>query len=130
MTIAITALYSTINALFNVALAANVSRKRAATKIFLGTGDNADLLLAARRHGNNAEYIALALFLMLLVEVGGGAHWALHAIGATFTLGRVFHVVGVGPEVSPLRGIGALITWVAIAGAAIYSAALNINVGM
>ena len=61
MALPITGLYGAFHALFNVALAANVSRLRGKTNVFLGTGDSEDLLPAVRRHGNHAEYVALAL---------------------------------------------------------------------
>lgn len=121
MAVPITALYGAIHAVFNVALAANVSRHRGKANVFLGTGDSEALLVAARRHGNHAEYVALALVLLLAAELSGGSANALHGIGAVFTLGRVLHAIGVGIKPSGPRAAGALFTWLSIAAAGIYA---------
>ncbi|MBI5512930.1 MAG: MAPEG family protein [Deltaproteobacteria bacterium] len=127
MAVPITAIYGAVNAIFNVALAANVSRVRGKTKVFLGTGDSEELLTAARRHGNNAEYVALALVLLLTAELSGGAATVLHGVGAAFTLGRVLHAVGVGIKPSGPRALGALLTWVSIAAAGVYALVASIR---
>lgn len=77
-----------------------------------------------RRHGNHAEYVALALVLLAVCELGGGSATALHALGGAFTLGRVAHAIGVGIKPSAPRAVGALLTWVALAGAGVYGAVL------
>lgn len=121
MAVPITALFGAFHAVFNVALAANVTRVRAQSQIFLGTGDNDALLLATRRHGNNAEYVPLALVMLLVAELSGGSATALYALGGALTLGRIAHAIGVGSKPSPLRAIGAVLTWLTIAGAGIYA---------
>ena len=120
MAIPVTALFGAIHGVLNVALAIGVTRARAQSNIFLGTGDNESLLLASRRHGNNTEYVPLALLLLLVAELAGGGATALYALGTALTVGRVLHAIGVGSEPSPLRAIGAVLTWVAIVGAGIY----------
>lgn len=124
MALPVTALYGAFHALFNVTLAANVSRLRGKTNVFLGAGDSEELLTAVRRHGNHAEYVALALVLLAVCELGGGGATALHALGGAFTLGRVAHAIGVGIKPSAPRAVGALLTWVALAGAGVYGAVL------
>ncbi len=120
MAIPVTALFGAIHGVLNVALAIGVTRARARSNIFLGTGDSDALLLASRRHGNNAEYVPLALLLMLVAELAGGGATALYALGGALTLGRILHAIGVGSKPSPLRAIGAVLTWLTIAGAGIY----------
>ena len=120
MAIPVTALFGAIHGVLNVALAIGVTRARAQSNIFLGTGDNESLLLASRRHGNNTEYVPLALLLRLVAELAGGGATALYALGTALTVGRVLHAIGVGSKPSPLRAIGAVLTWVAIVGAGIY----------
>ncbi len=120
MAIPVTALFGAIHGVLNVALAIGVTRARAQSNIFLGTGDNESLLLASRRHGNNTEYVPLALLLLLVAELAGGGATALYALGTALTVGRVLHAIGVGSKPSPLRAIGAVLTWVAIVGAGIY----------
>lgn len=124
MAVPITALYGAIHAVFNVALAANVSRLRGKADVFLGTGTSDELLVAVRRHGNHAEYVGLALVLLLVAELGGGGVGALHGIGVAFTLGRVAHAIGVGIRPSAPRALGAVLTWGAIVAAGIYGAIL------
>lgn len=120
MAIPVTALFGAIHGVLNVALAIGVTRARAQSNIFLGTGDSDALLLASRRHGNNAEYVPLALLLLLVAELAGGGATALYALGGALTLGRILHAIGVGSKPSPLRAIGAVLTWLAIAGAGIF----------
>lgn len=120
MVIPVTALIGAINGALNVALAIGATRARAQTSIFLGTGDSDALLLATRRHGNNAEYLSLALVLLLIAELAGGGATVLYGLGAALTVGRVLHAIGVGARPSPLRAIGAVLTWVAIVGSGIY----------
>lgn len=127
MTLHITALYGAFHALFNVALAANVSRVRGKTNVFLGTGSSDELLTAARRHGNHAEYIALALVLLAVCELNGASATVLHALGGALTVGRLAHAAGIGDKPEPARAVGALLTWVAIAGAGIYGAVLALR---
>lgn len=126
MPIMTTAIYAAFNATFSIILAVMVSAKRAKTNVFLGTG-SPELFLAMRRHGNNAEYVALGLVVLLICELSGGRAWALQAIGLAFTLGRVLHAIGVGPNASLPRGFGALLSWIAIAGGSIYGAILVIK---
>lgn len=125
MSVPIVALYGAANALISIALAANVSRLRGKSNFYLGTGDSPELLLATRRHGNNAEYLPLALVLLLIVELSGGAALGLHLLGGALTLGRVLHAIGVGPTPTAPRALGAVLTWVSIAGAGLYGAVLS-----
>ena len=122
MAVPITALYGAILGVFNVALAANVSRVRGKVQIFLGTGDSEELALAVRRHANNAEYVPLALVLLLTAELAGGASGVLHGVGGALVLGRLLHAVGIGVKPSAPRALGALLTWLAIAAAGVYAA--------
>jgi uncharacterized membrane protein YecN with MAPEG domain len=122
MAVPITALYGAILGVFNVALAANVSRVRGKVQIFLGTGDSEELALAVRRHANNAEYVPLALVLLLTAELAGGASGVLHGVGGALVLGRLLHAVGIGVKPSAPRVLGVLFTWLSIAAAGIYAA--------
>lgn len=121
MAVQIVALYGALHAVFNVALAANVSRLRGKANVFLGTGDSPELLVAVRRHGNHSEYVGLALVVLLIAELAGGSDRMLHGVGAAFTLGRVLHAIGVGIKPSAPRALGALFTWAAIAVGGVYA---------
>jgi hypothetical protein len=71
---------------------------------------------AIRVHGNFAEYVPLALVLLLLAELGGGSPWLLHAIGLSLTTGRVAHAYGVSQanENYRFRVLGMALTFTAI----------------
>jgi uncharacterized membrane protein YecN with MAPEG domain len=125
MAVPITVLYGALNAILNVALAANVSRVRGKAQVFLGTGDSEELLLASRRHANNMEYVPLALVMLLLAELSGGGSVILHCLGGSLFLGRVCHAIGVGSRPHPLRVVGALLSWLVIVVAAVYALVLR-----
>lgn len=127
MAVPITAVFGAINAVLNVALAANVSRVRAQVKVFLGTGESHELLKAARRHGNNAEYVPLALVGLLLAELNGGGVKALYGLGIALTVGRIIHALAIDKTPNPVRALGIVLTWASVAGAAVYAAYLGMH---
>ncbi len=88
----------------------------------MGEGPQGELTRAVRAHANTVEYLPLALLLLLLLELGGTAAGLLHGFGASLLLGRLAYVQGVlvhGPEASPGRFMGTLVTWGVIALAAL-----------
>ena len=51
--------------------------------------------------------------------------WAIHAIGATFTIGRLLHALGLSRTLLPARAGGMVLTWLgmlAVAGGLIWQA--------
>jgi uncharacterized protein len=100
----ITALYAALNAFVN---------------ILLGEAD--ELTIAIRAHANNAEYLPLALVLMLLAELCGGSSAILHVIGGTLLVARVNHALGLPrPAPNVLRWTGTALTFAGILGTAGY----------
>lgn len=91
----VTALYGALFGLLCVGLSVRVIRARRAARVAIGAGDDTGLLRAIRAHGNFAEYVPLALVLMLLAELGGASAWLLHVIGLTLLAGRLVHALGV-----------------------------------
>ena len=89
MSISITAFYAGILALIIVALGINVTMHRVKLSVPLGDGSNAQMLSMIRLHGNAAEYVPLAGLLMLIYEIGGGWHMALHAAGIVLVVARL-----------------------------------------
>ena len=108
----ITSLYAGALGLLAVALSMRIGplRMRSGTSIY--DGGDAQLALAIRRHGNFAEHVPLALLLLALVELGGGAPPLLHGLGGTLLVARVLHPFGLDPRNvrNPLRLGGALAT--------------------
>lgn len=117
----VTALYGALNAMFNVALAARVSNFRRTEKVSVGTGDSKVLLVAARTHANNAEFVPLAMLMLLLAELCGGASLWLHVAGGTVLAARVLHAVGM-PRRAPNfpRFVGTSLTWGTIAALSVW----------
>jgi len=104
------ALYAGILGLLSIVLASLAGRHRGSTKISVGDGGNAELLLAMRRHANFVEYVPLALVLIALVEMGGAPPLAIHLLGGGLVVSRICHAIGLDVELaqSPLRVIGAV----------------------
>ena len=115
------ALYGALNALYNIFLASRVSNSRMREKVSVGMGTSRPLEIASRTHGNNAEYLPLALVLLLIAELMGGHSAALHALGGGFLVARVLHAIGM-PRKAPnfFRFTGTAVTWTVIAGTAVW----------
>lgn len=122
MSFQVTAVYASILTVWMIVLANIVSAKRGQTGISILHGDNTDLALWIRRHGNLAENLAVALLLMALCEARGlPAEW-LHAMGVLLVVARIAHAAGLDPAkpAAPLRLAGGLGTQVAMLGAVVY----------
>lgn len=117
----ITALYGALNAIFNILLALDVSGKRGRHGVSLGEGEHPALLVAIRAHANNAEFVPLALIVMLLIELCGGDRVLLHVYGGGLLVARVAHWFGMPRKApNPFRFSGVALTWLAIVGGAGY----------
>jgi uncharacterized membrane protein YecN with MAPEG domain len=116
MTIAITPIYASILALFFVVLTFRVIGQRRIARISLGDGGNRRLLRRQRVHANFAEYVPLALVLMLAAEMQQTQQWFLNTIGLFLVVGRVVHAYAVSkePEPSNIRAAGMFLTIVAL----------------
>jgi len=122
MGVPVVALYGSLNAIFNVILAVRVSGARRRGKKSIGTDGNEVVLLANRVHGNNAEYVPLAIVMLLVVELAGGSSNVLHAMGGALLLARFAHAFGLPrPAPNPYRVMGMVGTWLVILGASGYA---------
>jgi uncharacterized membrane protein YecN with MAPEG domain len=113
----VTALYAALNAILNLVLAYRVTLLRHAHKTSHGGSDDpkSPLSLGIRAHGNNAEYVPLALVMMLLAELCGGSPMWLHIIGGTLLLARVLHPIGLPlKSPNPARWLGVALTFAVI----------------
>jgi uncharacterized membrane protein YecN with MAPEG domain len=117
----ITAFYAGLLGVLILVLAFRVVAVRRSTSIGLGDGGNALLLTRIRIHGNAAEYVPLALLLMLMLEINGASAGFLHFLGLALVIGRVAHAQGLTTSngVSPGRLVGNVLTWSVILIAAI-----------
>jgi len=109
----ITALYLALISILFVGLSYRVAAQRKRSKVGLGTGDDPVLEKAVRIQANLAEYGPVALLLMLVYELNGGAVWLLHLSGAVFVIGRVLHAQGLASSAGTSFGrlFGMTATW-------------------
>ena len=121
MTASITALYAGILALIVIALAINVTMHRVKLRVPLGDGGNVEMRRMIRLHGNAAEYIPLAIALMLIYELNSGSHLGLHVIGIALIAGRVIQTWGMwATDMTNIgRQIGQSLTWLSVAALAV-----------
>ena len=112
--------------MLNIALAYRVTRLRHAHGVSLGEGGATPLQIGIRAHGNNAEYVPLALILLLTAELCGGSRMVLHLLGGTLLFARVLHPIGL-PRKSPNapRWLGVALTFTMIAASAGYGLYLH-----
>jgi len=108
------ALYFAANALLMLLLGILVVRARVKTRTEIGHGDDPRMMGAVRAHGNNTEYVPVALLLMLILLPLQANVLVIHAVGGTLTLGRILHAIGLSRNVgtSPPRFLGMILTWI------------------
>ena len=115
-------LYVGLNLILHIVLMFLVGSQRMKSKVSLGDGNDKSLLGRIRAHGNfteNAPFVLIALIVM--AQLGANAI-PLHIVGGGFTISRLFHTHGITRENNNGRGrsIGALLTTIVIAYAAVY----------
>ncbi|MGE0828695.1 MAG: MAPEG family protein [Hyphomonadaceae bacterium] len=96
MQLKIAAIYAGLNILILLVLAFRTIRSRQTRRIVLGDGGDADMLRTVRAHANAAEYIPAGIAGLTLMALLAPATplWLLHAAGASLTVGRVIHALG------------------------------------
>jgi uncharacterized protein len=118
MSVTITLFYASLLALLFLSLSLRVVLLRRRHRVGIGTGGEQSLELAARAHANFAEYVPLALVLMLALELWAGAPAVLlHLLGIALVVGRTLHgLVGLNRSAgqSPGRFIGTALTWLVL----------------
>lgn len=117
----VAAFYAALTGLLCAVLSILVIRQRVRTRVSMGDGGDASLERMARVFGNFAEYAALVLVLLALVEICGGARWLVHVLGAGFIVGRLAHAYSLAntPDATPARSIGVGLTLLAVVGASV-----------
>ena len=87
----VTPLYAGLLVFWFLILSITVIRRRGKGRISLGDGGNPGMLRAIRGHANFAEYVPLALLLMLMLEISHFSIYVLHALGLTLLVARLLH---------------------------------------
>ena len=121
MSLMITGLYAGLLGVLGAVLALHAGTGRLKNNVSLGTGDDTELLVRVRRHGNFIEYVPLALVLILLLELNGTGSVTLHILGLMLLVGRIMHPLGLGMDNMnhPLRFIGTLLTMAVLVAASV-----------
>ncbi len=111
------AFYLALNVLVFVVLAARVIVARWQYKVGLGDGDQPELQRRIRAHGNAAEFMPMGLIVLGALALMPVSVWWVHGLGATFTIGRVFHAIGLSKTggVSIWRTLGMILSFSALA---------------
>ncbi|HEV7490762.1 MAG TPA: MAPEG family protein [Rhodanobacteraceae bacterium] len=117
----ITGIYAAIAALLIVFLAVRVTLRRRAVQVGIGNGGDALLARRIRAHANAAEYVPLALLLLLILELNQTQPMLLHVFGCVLIASRILHAFGLStsPVVTPGRAVGITLTWLVIAAMAL-----------
>lgn len=106
----VTAFYASLTGVLCVMLSLLVVRQRMKARISIGDGGDKGLSRMVRVFGNFAEYAALVLVLLALLEMCGGPRWLVHALGACFVVGRIAHAYGLSSTLDINAGRSAGIT--------------------
>ena len=116
MNIQFTALYAGLLGLLYVALSLRVIKLRKKYRIGINAGEEKELARAIRVHGNFSEYVPIALFLVLLLELNQQPSWILHSLGAALLFGRILHAMGLDKSagITMYRTIGMYLTFLTI----------------
>jgi uncharacterized membrane protein YecN with MAPEG domain len=110
------AIYAGLNILILLGLAFGTVRARRQHKITLGDGGNPQMQRAMRAHANASEYIpaGIAGITLLALTYPATPLWLLHAVGASLTVGRLAHGIGLSTgELNLGRMLGTILTWTA-----------------
>ena len=116
MMLSVVPVYAAILGLVYFLLSGWVIGGRGRFKVGIGDGGNPDLALRMRVHGNFAEYVPIALILLVLLELAGAGSTAMHALCACLLVGRVLHAWGLGRSQGTTVGrfVGMILTFTAL----------------
>jgi uncharacterized protein len=95
--------YAALFGIMFVVLSVRVADMRRTTQTTIGAGGNRMLERRIRVQGNFAEYVPIALLLLVLAEMQGYSRLLLHALCITLLLARLVHAYGVGREPEDVR---------------------------
>lgn len=109
----VTGIYAALGALLLLVLAVRISLARRAAHVGIGDGGNHELNKRIRAHANAAEYLPVALLLLLLLDLGQTPPLWLHLFGVALIVGRVLHAIGLSRTAGESFGrlVGIALTW-------------------
>lgn len=94
--ISITPVYAVLLSAIFLTLSVRVILMRRGQKIAYGAGDDTDNVALLRAQKNFAEYVPLALLLLVFAELQGVSAVWLHLSGFILLIGRMLHGYGMG----------------------------------
>lgn len=105
-----------------------VVQVRQSARVSIGDGGDGLLLQRIRAHANFAEYVPFCLILIGAIELSSlKPPVALAVVGGVLVVVRVAHAIGMGIEgVNPYRLVGALGTWLVMAGLSLWALGLAV----
>lgn len=112
----VTPLYAALLALWFTVLSLHVIRCRREARVSLGDGGNGRLQRAIRAQANFAEYVPIALILLLVIELSRYSIYLVHVIGLALVVARLLHgyALAFRPSFRFGRSCGAAITLVVV----------------
>jgi uncharacterized membrane protein YecN with MAPEG domain len=113
--LSITPIYMAILGLLFIPFTMRVGLYRVKNEIFIGPGDDPEMLRRIRGQGNFIETVPISLLLLLAMELLGAGDMWLHVLGIALVVGRILHYVAItelGPSVC--RPIGMMATLITI----------------
>ena len=87
----VTPLYAALLAIWFVVLSLRVIHFRREAKVSLGHGGHPGLQRAMRGQANFAEYVPLALILLLILELSRFSLYLVHTLGILLLVARLLH---------------------------------------
>ncbi len=116
-----TAFYAGLLSVFFVLLSFKIIFLRRKLQIGIGHGESHELHRVIRVHGNFAEFVPLALMLLMFLELNGAAPWILNVLGTMLLLGRLLHSLGLSKSAGTTWGRlwGGVLTYTMMLAAAI-----------
>ncbi|MFO1149653.1 MAG: MAPEG family protein [Alsobacter sp.] len=110
-------LYAALNVLilFWLTIATGAARRRAG--VLIGDGGHPELIRVMRGHANAIETMPMMFVMLIVAAAMGTPGFVLHALGLTFTLGRLLHAMHfVNPDAPGWqRGVGFTLGFLAMA---------------
>ncbi len=93
---------------FYIVISMRVGLARNKNRISLGDGNVKEMTILIRAHGNFAEYVPLALVLLMLCELKAANYQAIMIAAILLCIGRVIHYFGLTKGQLPFRIAGML----------------------
>lgn len=108
---------SSLTAAFAIALVAlsfPISLRRLKVGDMVGDSSDEPLRRRIRAQGNFIEYVPLGLIGLGLVEADAAPVWLLVIIAGALAFGRLLHAIGMLGTSTSLRGVGMVLTYLAL----------------